>query len=852
MTNRRSLLIVGVAVPVVGVLVALVTGVVTGEQHWPGWLEILRQHPWPSIVVATIASVCLATLAAIPSAEPLELRSAADLLADAIGRDWSYEAEWRKIFDPYPLPVEWSAADSSLVVGWSALVRLAMSSPGGAKSRSNHWATGPQQLAGRGNDLVELIERVPTGRLVVLGEQGSGKTVFLMRLVLDLLSRRKPGEPVPVMIPLASWDPVEDDLRSWIVSWLITERAGLAGFAKAGTRDNLARALLDAGLILPVLDGLDEIPVEARASAISRINDYMRPGQRLILAARTSDYRAAVRPATGPEILLTGAAGIELSPLAGYVVAHYLRDSSGGIDAARRWDPISTAFADAHPPPVARVLTTPLMAALARVAYNPRPGERFEDIPAQPIELLDSRRFWTEKQIEDYLFDRFIPSSYREHPDPSHASRRYGWNSQQAERWLTFLAQDPESTNMGSIDLAWWRLPKAAPKHLVSVTLGLTTAVAGAFLWPYVGYGLGLIVAVIAGMAARRWIHSEKIGLNYGLIGGLMGGTAAALFALVILGAGERNSQLGSFLSGAIAFGIPATLMASFLPCFIAGFAAEFSVAFYEHGTIFDRVRTAVGPGSHVLNAIGVGLTAFLFAEMAIRSIPARGLRWSRAWLVCGLAAATIFGYITWVQAGWIIGITVGIAATLASVVVGGIAESVATDLAGAASPNNVLGRDRLTFFACWLGLGLSLAISAGLASAYTPVVDGRSPGLVYGAEIAAGNILAPGLIFGFIQAMWGPFTVTRWWLAARRHLPWRFMTFLHDAHTNRGVLRQVGAVYQFRHVELQRRLAVRNVSHSSDVRAFTTHNWSTTMSRLLEKSHLRTFLRDRSESTQP
>jgi hypothetical protein len=33
-------------------------------------------------------------------------------------------------------------------------------------------------------------------------------------------------------------------------------------------------------------------------------------------------------------------------------------------------------------------------------------------------------------------------------------------------------------------------------------------------------------------------------------------------------------------------------------------------------------------------------------------------------------------------------------------------------------------------------------------------------------------------------------------------------MTFLNDAYINRGVFRQVGAVYQFRHINLQRRLA--------------------------------------------
>jgi hypothetical protein len=43
--------------------------------------------------------------------------------------------------------------------------------------------------------------------------------------------------------------------------------------------------------------------------------------------------------------------------------------------------------------------------------------------------------------------------------------------------------------------------------------------------------------------------------------------------------------------------------------------------------------------------------------------------------------------------------------------------------------------------------------------------------------------------------------------LAGSRLMPWRMMGFLVDAH-RRGALRQVGAVYEFRHVRLQERLA--------------------------------------------
>ncbi|MBV9484834.1 MAG: hypothetical protein JO246_02130 [Frankiaceae bacterium] len=48
---------------------------------------------------------------------------------------------------------------------------------------------------------------------------------------------------------------------------------------------------------------------------------------------------------------------------------------------------------------------------------------------------------------------------------------------------------------------------------------------------------------------------------------------------------------------------------------------------------------------------------------------------------------------------------------------------------------------------------------------------------------------------------------MTRLWLGLRGRLPLRAMAFLDDAH-RRGVLRQFGAVYQFRHGRLQDHLA--------------------------------------------
>jgi hypothetical protein len=60
----------------------------------------------------------------------------------------------------------------------------------------------------------------------------------------------------------------------------------------------------------------------------------------------------------------------------------------------------------------------------------------------------------------------------------------------------------------------------------------------------------------------------------------------------------------------------------------------------------------------------------------------------------------------------------------------------------------------------------------------------------------------------GFRSA-WSQWVILiRVWLPLTGQLPWPVHAFLTDAH-HRGVLRQTGAVYQFRHARLQHHLTV-------------------------------------------
>jgi hypothetical protein len=825
---RRILLALAVAgcVSVVGLLAGLVTNVASAQQQWPGWLEVLRRHPWQSLVVLAVVTALLAAVVGrLPDRDRqgaartggLDLAGTADRLAIAVYGQWEAEARRRQLYDPYAMPVSWRPADPSLFPDWSVLVRLATAGPGWPRSSAGGWAAGPAELAGGDDDLVEVLGRVPTGRLVVLGEPGAGKTMLLVRLVLDLLRDRRPGEQVPLLLPLASWNPDDQDLDGWIERWLITENPALAEPVPGGAGISRARALVDAGLITAVLDGLDEIPAATRGAAIARINEAMRPGLRLVLAARTADYRAAVSSPDGLGVQLAGAAGVELCPLGAGVVADYLKDSAGGPAAAARWVPVISILTVNGQTPLAMALSTPLMAALARASYNPRPRETLAAIP-DPIELLDQRRFPDRKAIEQHLFDRFIPAVYR---SPLSPSRRFECSAEQAERWLVFLARDLEWRQAHMTDLAWWELRGAAPRTLPAISVGLLVGIAGALGLSFpskryqlgLGYGCGLVVAVLVGLAACRWVRTGRQGFTAALIGGLIGGLFGALVGLAAFVPGVGRNLLSATLAGGLAFAFIVTPLLRFAASLAGAFAGQIALIFLTNSAVVHRIGATHGRVAVLSTGIGWGLAAAVGVALSSRPIPAQGGRWSAIGIACGLATGLTAGVVAGLGAGSSAGLAVGILATLTGGYAGGrVFEVAAPDLTKATTPRTVLARDRGAFCSSGPGIGLAIALGFGLATAL-----GRNPtdGLPTGSRAAVGvglaSFVAAGLVIGFIQASWGSFVLARAWLAASRRLPWRLMTFLDDAHVL-GVLRQAGPFYQFRHAELQRRLAANRV----------------------------------------
>lgn len=626
------------------------------------------------------------------SAEGTEasLEGHADILAGRLYAQWQNEIKVQRLNNPCPLSIRWGPADQSLVTGWAELERLARFGPGWPEPPPpGVWAKCPSELEGEGNQLVDMLSRVPTGRLLVLGEPGSGKTILMVRLLLDMLRRRNSGDPVPVLVSVASWNPATTDLREWLIGRMSTDHPALTALVPfQGT--TWAKALLDHGLIVPILDGLDEISDARRDQAIDGICNAISPGWQVILTSRTRQYWEAMRSGNGRPGIMPGIAGIELWPLDADLVGTYLLEDSGGPASKVRWAPVIAALRNRGP--VAQVLSIPLMVGLTRSIYNPVPSEHARALP-DPGELC---ALPDPAAIENYLFDAVISAAYR--PLPGEPAQNGRWTAEQAERYLRFLAHFLQDTTQG-LDLAWWQLAKATPRRVFGLAGGLAGALAG--------------------------------GLSFGLAGGFGGGLVAGL----------AGREFGAWLG--------------ILSVAAAGFVT---------GSIISR-------DLH----------------------PARGARWNhrRKSLAGGLAVGVAGGL-----AG---GPAVGLASSLAVMLALGV-EAIPDELSTAASPKAVLLRDRRAAVARTAAVGLAGMLAAG-------VKIGPAFGFRAGVVAAAG--LVGGLAITALTSAWPSWVIARTWLAIRGQLPWHVMAFLDDAH-KRGILRQSGSVYQFRHLELQQRFASR------------------------------------------
>ncbi|WP_018686912.1 hypothetical protein [Actinokineospora enzanensis] len=526
----------------------------------------------------------------------------ADRLATFTRQQWIEAAAERELLEPAPLAIRWTRCGgpvaSPVAAATAVRTRVGVAPVPGVER------TQPEQLCeGYSDELYRIYAGLPSGRLIVAGGPGAGKSSAAILLLLDALRHREhagPAQrhriPVPVLFTLHGWDPAKLPVRDWLVDSV----ARLHPLAPGRRGRAQAAVLLDTGRISVILDGLDEIPALHRPGALRALAREARC--RLILLTRTSELVE-----TTARQILTGAVALELQSPSTSEAASYLRESLPD-PPPHEWRRLLDALSSTANTPLHAALGTPLTITLLRDTYDTS-----TDLPREaPDELLDTARFPTPRDVLHHLLDRAIDAAYTVRP----GLPRPPCTPTTARRTLAFVARQLHSR--GTRDLAWWDVPTWTPR---SVHVLVNTAFAAVLLGPAVGVAGGLVFGVTVGLAtglrtARGPAYDggslpAATGIGNGVTLGLLGGASGGFVG------GSAVCLVGSAIGG-LTVGLLAGLAAStaFVVALVSG---PTRVPYPGHSRRGDlRYWLTFGSMGGLMGGLPVGLTHYQATSLPV------------------------------------------------------------------------------------------------------------------------------------------------------------------------------------------------------------------------------------------
>lgn len=355
--------------------------------------------------------------------------------------------------------------------------------------------------------LCEEWARAPD-RMLLSGEPGYGKTVSALLLLERVNQDAAPDAPVAELFSLAEWQGRRAELRRgrldrWLAEQLSSTYPWLSPEA--------SRALVAAGAVLPLLDGLDELAAAERADCAAAIEAYAGRGAVLrpfVLTCRAEECRELGDGALRVD------RRVELPGLEPDQVASLIGQSAG---AGSGWTQVRRRV-EAGDPDLLGVFRSPLRLSVALEAYRDDPADLLS-LPAAEIE----GRLWDELLGRD---------------DPEFR----GAGSERIRAWLSFLATAMAAHRKQRLRLH--ELPALVPDAETELRrFARRMRVGGRLAFVAAGAVLGSI-AYLALRGSEDWFFE-----------GAVGGAGLALLGLLFaVAAGERLGRLASWKVSAPAF----------------------------------------------------------------------------------------------------------------------------------------------------------------------------------------------------------------------------------------------------------------------------------------------------------
>ncbi|MEU8703536.1 NACHT domain-containing protein [Streptomyces sp. NPDC048680] len=766
--DRRKWQVVAAAsaVAILGSLVFAVWAIVTGEEL--SRLDIATLAGVP-IAVIGLAVAAVALRRSVEGKEAELARANANRLAEQV---WSSErrvknqllgADTQRINLTYDLQPATTRASTAPEVGFTF---------------ADEHATLPNVL--------QYYHSTQHQRLVVTGAAGAGKTVLALELMLALIDGRTDGQRVPVRISLAQWNTAQP-LSTLLVKRLVDTY---------GFTSREANGLIDRELVLPVLDGLDEMdrlrpdgtpdPEAPRArAALEQLNGYRdgsEPGP-LVLTCRTGHYDA-LAPVPVSESRLIDAAHVVIAPIDTRRAIDYLR---GRMMDAHRWQRLIDHLDTQPTSPLATTLSTPWRLCLTATVYRDE---------GNPSELLDHT---SGDELDQHLLSRYIRAAIG---NPLKKLHPHNYEPNDVHHWLHHLARPLVGTvaSAPATDITLhqlWTLAGTTRVRIADLILTFLVIAPVCYLAPFPDEVFSV---------SRRSDHT------------LLAIGMAALASLAVFRPTPSPNRLH------INRGTP---QGRFRSRFWAGFKAWFAVGLVDGLAIGlseilndpelagEALSTFIPPGV----IVGV-LTGLIGGSMSgLAGGFAGGFK---AWFMGSFAVAFVFLGLLYLSSlplddvdfpfgVFLFGVTaVGVALGLVGGLVGGFMRGfkAVPTVATVVDPREVLRGDMVYGLLIGPLVGLMAALLVGLVVGSAAWLDGQEDavgnGLIGGTAVGVAAVCVVGLASGFARAARRYMVFL---LCSRGNLPFRLWAFL-DWAVKAGLLRYSGSGYQFRHRELQQWLA--------------------------------------------
>ncbi|MEU4797832.1 NACHT domain-containing protein [Streptomyces sp. NPDC023327] len=610
--------------------------------------------------------------------------------------------------------------------------------------------------------IAEYYRSLRPGRMVITGtpsegrdgrmggDAGTGKTVLALSLILGLAKERSPQEPVPVRLTAASWP--GSGIRDWL-------RTHLTDVYRLPRRE--AARLVDANLVLPVIDGLDEMDpgtapgYTSRAAAfLRRIERFEHGGEHcpVVVTCRHAHYQALVEAGTEPRTV----AHVAVARVDASRAHRYLSQRVAGTERGRdRWQPVLSALDAMTAGPVgtvqpahtllAEVLDTPWRLTLVATVFEERTVDgRYLRDPGDLLVLAPGGHLY------EYLLDHYIGAAVAtRHRESDGIPRPSGTHTADTVwRNLAFLARYLND-NSGPQD--------GPPRYVAGRALSSTDLVLHE-LWP------------LGGKHRTRW--TERV---------------LAVTAPLLLVS----------LAGLLVAGDSFELVAPW--AFLLCFAVLYRSAWPKPWRIdFGRLRTPAGRRALALGStVGFSIGFLVFF----------GLFYS----IFGFFYATNEASDPWLlQDSLVVGLAFGLATGLAAGLARGLMSK--QEQAGVL-PHHLIRMDLTAAIVFGPVTAVAATFLSGLVSLLAfNTLYGVSFGDLPFLTVSFFGLMIGAFIFGLPVA--GGSAALRYFallLHIRRKLPWRLGRFL-DVCYELGILRVSGTAWQFRHRELQDHLATRPV----------------------------------------